>query len=51
VSVRKEGRVVSLLASDNADAVSEQACAIPGATVERFPVGLKEIFLEQVRSN
>jgi ABC-2 type transport system ATP-binding protein len=50
-SVRREGRVVSLLASHNADAVAEQASAIPGATVERFGVGLKEIFLEHVRSN
>ena len=49
--VRQEGRVVSILASHNADAIAEQARALPGATVERFPVGLKEIFLEHVRGN
>jgi ABC-2 type transport system ATP-binding protein len=50
-SVRQEGRVVSILASHNADAIVDQARSIPGTTVERFPVTLKEIFLEHVRSN
>jgi ABC-2 type transport system ATP-binding protein len=50
-SVRQEGRVVSLLASRNVDAIVEQAQSIPGAIVERYPVTLKEIFLEHVRSN
>jgi ABC-2 type transport system ATP-binding protein len=50
-SIRQEGRVVSMLCSYNADAIVEQAQSIPGATVERFPVTLKEMFLEQVRSN
>ena len=50
-SIRQDGRVVSILASHNADAIWERAQAIPGATVERFPVTLKEIFLEYVRSN
>ncbi len=50
-SVRQEGRVVSILASHNVEAIVEQARAIPGAAVERFPVTLKEIFLEHVRSN
>ena len=50
-SVRQEGRVVSILASHNIDAIVEQARSIPGAVVERFPVTLKEIFLEHVRSN
>ena len=50
-SVRQEGRVVSILASRNVDAIVEQARSIPGAEVERFPVTLKEIFLEHVRSN
>ncbi|MGD0799396.1 MAG: ABC transporter ATP-binding protein [Acidobacteriaceae bacterium] len=49
-SVRQEGRVVSLLASHNTDAIAAEAQSIPGATVERFPVTLKEIFLEHVRS-
>jgi ABC-2 type transport system ATP-binding protein len=50
-SVHHEGRVVSLLASRNLEAIGAEAQSIPGATVERFPVTLKEIFLEHVRSN
>jgi ABC-2 type transport system ATP-binding protein len=50
-SVKQEGRVVSLLASGNVDAIVEQAKSIPGAVVEQYPVTLKEIFLEHVRSN
>jgi ABC-2 type transport system ATP-binding protein len=50
-SVRQEGRVVSILASHNVDAIVDQVRSIPGAVVERFPVTLKEIFLEHVRSN
>jgi ABC-2 type transport system ATP-binding protein len=50
-SVRQEGRVVSILASHNVDAIVEQARALPGTAVERFPVTLKEIFLEYVRTN
>ena len=49
--VRQEGRVLSILASHNVDAIVEQARSLPGAAVERFPVTLKEIFLEHVRSN
>lgn len=50
-SVRQEGRVVSILASRNVEAIMEQARSLPGTAVERFPVTLKEIFLEHVRSN
>lgn len=50
-SVYQEGRVVSLLASQNVDGIVEQAQSIPGAVVERYPVTLKEIFLEHVRNN
>ncbi len=50
-SVREEGRMVSILASHNVEAIVEQARSIPGTAVERFPVTLKEIFLEHVRSN
>jgi ABC-2 type transport system ATP-binding protein len=50
-SVREEGRMVSILASHNIEAIVEQARSIPGAAIERFPVTLKEIFLEHVRSN
>ncbi len=50
-SVRQEGRVVSILASHNVEAIVEQARSLPGTAVERFPVTLKEIFLEHVRSH
>lgn len=50
-SIREEGRMLSLLASHNVEAIVEQARSIPGAAVERYPVTLKEIFLEHVRSN
>jgi ABC-2 type transport system ATP-binding protein len=50
-SVRQEGRVVSILASRNVDAIVDQVRSVPGTVVERFPVTLKEIFLEHVRSN
>jgi hypothetical protein len=49
--VRQEGRTVSILASRNVDAIVEQARSLPGASVERYPVSLKEIFLEHVRTN
>jgi ABC-2 type transport system ATP-binding protein len=50
-SVRQEGRVVSILASDNVEAIVEQARSLHGTSVESFPVTLREIFLEHVRSN
>ncbi len=50
-SVRQEGRVLSILASHNVDAIIEQARSLPGTSVESFPVTLKEIFLEHVRNN
>jgi len=50
-SARQEGRVVTLLVSRNAEAIAAQAQELPGAVVERYPVTLKEIFLEHVRSN
>ena len=50
-SVRQEGRVVSILASHGAEAIAEQAQTLSSVPVERFPVTLKEIFLEHVRSN
>jgi ABC-2 type transport system ATP-binding protein len=49
--VRQEGRTVSILASGNVDAIVRQIASLPGATMERYPVGLKEIFLEHVRSD
>ena len=50
-SVRREGRMVSILASRNVEALLAQARSIPGASVERLPVTLKDIFLEHVRRN
>jgi ABC-2 type transport system ATP-binding protein len=50
-SVRQQGRMISILASHNVDAIIEQAQSLPGAVVECFPVTLKEIFLEHVRSH
>jgi ABC-2 type transport system ATP-binding protein len=50
-SVRQEGRVLSILASNNVEAIVEQVRSLPGTSVESFPVTLKEIFLEHVRTN
>jgi ABC-2 type transport system ATP-binding protein len=50
-TVRRDGRMLSILARGDIDAVLGQLAAFPGATIERFPVTLKEIFLEHVRSN
>jgi ABC-2 type transport system ATP-binding protein len=50
-SIRQKGRVLSILASHNAETIAVEARSIPGATVECFPVTLNEIFLEHVRSN
>jgi ABC-type multidrug transport system ATPase subunit len=49
--IRQEGRTVEILVSRNVDALVNQARSLPGASVERLPVTLKEIFLENVRSN
>jgi ABC-2 type transport system ATP-binding protein len=49
--VRQEGRTVEILASRNVDAILNQARSLPGASVECFPVTLKEIFMEHARRN
>jgi ABC-type multidrug transport system ATPase subunit len=49
--VYQHGRAVSILASRNVEQLVAQARSIPGASVEQFPVSLKEIFLEHVRNN
>jgi hypothetical protein len=49
--IRQEGRTVSILARRNVEAIVQQARSLPGASVERYPVSLKEIFLDHVRSN
>lgn len=48
-NLRQEGRAVSILVSHNADAIYAEAQALPGSRAERFPVTLKEIFLETSR--
>jgi ABC-2 type transport system ATP-binding protein len=50
-SVRRDGRMLSILANGNVEAILAQIQSLPGATVERFPVTLREIFLEHVRSH
>jgi ABC-2 type transport system ATP-binding protein len=47
--VRQDGRTVEILVHRNIDAVLSQARSWPGVSVERFPVTLKEIFLEHTR--
>ena len=49
--VRQEGRTIEILASRNVEGILTQARSLPGASVERYPVGLKEIFMEHVGSN
>lgn len=48
VSVRRSGRMLSVLVSRNAEAVAARLRQLPGAVVEGFPVTLKEVFLEHV---
>jgi ABC-2 type transport system ATP-binding protein len=48
ISVRRNGRMLSILMSRNAEAVAARLQQLPGAVVERFPVTLKEVFLEHV---
>ncbi len=48
VSVRRDGRMLSILVSRNADSVVAQLRQLSGTAVERFPVTLKEVFLEHV---
>lgn len=51
VSVRRNGRMLSILMSRNADSLAARLQQLPGAAVERFPVTLKEVFLEHVGNN
>jgi len=50
LSVRREGRTVSILAADNVSALVEQARSLASSRVELFPVTLKEIFLDYARA-
>lgn len=47
--VRQDGRTVEIFVSRNIDAVLGQARSLPGVSIERFPVTLKDIFLEHTR--
>lgn len=48
ISVRRNGRMLSVLVSRNVEAVAAQLRQLPGVAIERFPVSLKELFLEHV---
>ena len=48
--IRQEGRMISMLAFENADAILSQAQSFPGASAESFPLTLKEIFLGHIRN-
>jgi ABC-type multidrug transport system ATPase subunit len=50
-SVRRQGRMLSILVSRNADEVAARLRQLPDAVVERFPVTLKELFLDHVGDN
>jgi ABC-2 type transport system ATP-binding protein len=50
-NIRREGRMVSVLARGNADEMVAQAKAVPGTQVELHSVTLKEIFLDRVRED
>ncbi len=49
--IRQEGRMVSILAGRNIEGIIAQARDLPGTTVERRSVTLKELFLDHVRTN
>jgi ABC-2 type transport system ATP-binding protein len=48
---RQDGRTISILAKQNVDEIVAHARSLAGTSIEQFPVTLKEIFLDQVRSN
>ena len=48
--VRRAGRVLTVLASQGADAVANEGRALGAVSVDIVPVTLKEIFLETVRT-
>jgi ABC-2 type transport system ATP-binding protein len=49
--LRQDGRMVSILAGRNQEAILAQGRSFPGASVESFPLTLKEIFLGHVGSH
>ncbi len=50
-SVRRNGRMLSILVSRHAESVAARLRQSPGVVVESFPVTLKEMFLEHVGSD
>jgi ABC-2 type transport system ATP-binding protein len=49
IRIHREGRVLSVLASANADAIVEEARKLGPQSIDSLPVSLKDIFLETVR--
>ncbi|MCU1263065.1 MAG: transporter related [Bryobacterales bacterium] len=49
--IRQEGRMVSILSRRNVEGIMAQARSLPGTTVERYPVTLKELFLDHMRAD
>ena len=49
--IRQDGRMVSILVGRNHEAILAQGRSFPGASVESFPLTLKEIFLGHVGSH
>jgi len=49
--IRKEGRMVSILSGQNSEEIMAQARALPGTSVDTYPVTLKELFLELMRAD
>lgn len=47
-SVRRDGRMLSILVSGHIESIMRRLRSLPGASVECLPVTLKEIFLEHV---
>jgi ABC-2 type transport system ATP-binding protein len=47
--IHREGRVLSVIASRNAEEIASEAKALSAVSVEVAPVGLKDIFLESVQ--
>ena len=50
VQVQQEGRMVSILACNNLDAILTKGRSFPGTKVESYPLTLKEIFLGHIRN-
>ena len=49
--IRKEGRMVSILSGRNSEEIMAQARALPGTSVDTYPVTLRELFLELMRAD